>query len=52
MAVGGWARLLASNQTQNGLSQANMSQLNQTTEVCHFSRAVAGLEPGNQTRPG
>jgi hypothetical protein len=39
----GWARLLPPNQTQNGLSQANMSQLNQTSEVCHFSRPVAGL---------
>jgi hypothetical protein len=39
----GWARLLSPNQTQNGLSQANMSQLNQTTKVCHFSRVVTGL---------
>jgi hypothetical protein len=60
MAVGGWARLLAGNQTRNGLSQANVSQLNQTTDLCHTSQAVADLglacwpglqEPRNQTHP-
>jgi hypothetical protein len=39
----GLGQLVAGNQTRNGLSQANINQLNQTTYLSHTSQVVAGL---------